>query len=258
MKFNDHKKLTYLKWFDIALLTIIFWGSGIISSTGAYIVSLSGTVDIAENSVFTTADNYRALLLQMIYLAAALIYLRLRNFDFSQWKIRFSIKAVFFGALIFIGAALSQDIYNMIFEAVSHRLPFPGSMLAFFGSETFSTVVYSLFNGAYEEIYFLGICLCVRPGHIKWLVPFSLLVRMSFHTYQGMPAAFGIGVIFGLYMFFIYKSSKSKNLLPFFFAHALGDIFGLGILWFFEYPEADKRAAGPRAYVWSREFKTFN
>ena len=91
-------------------------------------------------------------------------------------------------------------------------------------------MIYAVFNGVYEEIYFLGICLAVKPEHRKWAVPFSLLVRVSFHTYQGMFSALGIGVLFGLYFYLLYRRSKDKNLLPFFVAHMWGDIIGVGIL----------------------------
>ena len=96
-----------------------------------------------------------------------------------------------------------------------------------------SAVIYSIFNGIYEEIYFLGVCFAVQPKTLKWVILFSLLVRISFHTYQGMLSAIGIGLIFGIYMLYTFHKSKSKNLLPFFWAYAMGDIFGLGILVYF-------------------------
>lgn len=94
-------------------------------------------------------------------------------------------------------------------------------------------MIYALLNGVYEEIYFLGICLAVRKEHLKWALPFSLLIRVSFHTYQGMISALGIGLLFGIFMYLMYRRSKDRNLLPFFIAHAIGDIFGLGVLSYF-------------------------
>ena len=43
-------------------------------------------------------------------------------------------------------------------------------------------------------------------------------------------AALGIGVLFGLYFYLLYRRSKDKNLMPFFVAHMWGDIIGVGIL----------------------------
>lgn len=59
-------------------------------------------------------------------------------------------------------------------------------------------IAYGLLNGFYEEFFFLGLLTSVK-GKYKWLVLlFSTIVRVSFHTYQGMLWALVIGVVFGL------------------------------------------------------------
>lgn len=235
MLFNlqNKEKINHLKWFDIFILTLILWGEGIYTSTISYIALIQGKATIDDNLSFSTADNYGALALQAGLLLLALLYLWLRRFDFKVWTIRFSLKAVACGVLIFLAAALLLDIYFMLTNPLTGLLPFPGPIGAFFGSETVSSVIYALLNGVYEELYFLGICLAVRKEHLKWALPFSLLIRVSFHTYQGMISALGIGLLFGIFMYLMYRRSKDRNLLPFFIAHAIGDIFGLGILSYF-------------------------
>ena len=223
----------HLKWFDILVLTLILWGEGIYTSTASYIALIQGASTVDDNLTFSATDNYGALALQAGLLLLALLYLWLRRFDFKVWTIRFNIKAVAGGVLIFLAAALLLDIYFMLTNPLTALLPFPGPIGAFFGSETVSSVIYALLNGVYEEIYFLGICLAVRKEHLKWALPFSLLIRVSFHTYQGMISALGIGLLFGIFMYLMYRRSKDRNLLPFFIAHAIGDIFGLGVLSYF-------------------------
>ncbi len=230
---QNTSKRTLLAWYDILILTVIFWGMGIVSSTSAYIELVRGTATIDQNLVFTAADNYILLAQQAACLATAGIYLWFRRFDFKSWNVRFSLKAIGFGCLIFLGGALMMDAYSMIVYPLEEIAPFPHMIGAFFGNELVSTVIYSVFNGVYEEVYFLGICLAVTPEQRKWTVPFSLLVRMSFHTYQGMFSALGIGVLLGLYFYLSYRRSKDKNLLPFFVAHMWGDILGVGVLRFF-------------------------
>ncbi len=61
-----------------------------------------------------------------------------------------------------------------------------------------------------RELYFLGICLAVKEEHIKWGCSFSLLIRTSFHTYQGMLSALGIGLLFGGLFLLVYYRSKDK------------------------------------------------
>ncbi len=54
-----------MRSFDIIILTLIFWASGIISSTVAYIDMLNtpalGAIDVLENTNFSSVDNYYAL-----------------------------------------------------------------------------------------------------------------------------------------------------------------------------------------------------
>lgn len=230
---QNKEKINHLKWFDILVLTLILWGEGIYTSTASYIALIQGASTVDDNLTFSATDNYGALALQAGLLLLALLYLWLRRFDFKVWTIRFNIKAVAGGVLIFLAAALLLDIYFMLTNPLTGLLPFPGLIGAFFGSETVSSVIYALLNGVYEEIYFLGICLAVRKEHLKWALPFSLLIRVSFHTYQGMISALGIGLLFGIFMYLMYRRSKDRNLLPFFIAHAIGDIFGLGVLSYF-------------------------
>lgn len=231
--YDNQKGSSYLAWFDILILTVILWGRGIYTSTMAYIALLQGTTAVDDNLAFSAADNYGALAMQAGLLLLALLYLRLRRFDFKSWTVRFSLKVFVYGILIFLAGALLFDVYSLLTDSLKAVLPFPGPMGAFFGSETVSSVIYALFNGVYEELYFLGICLAVKKEHLKWAVPFSLLVRVSFHTYQGMLSALGIGLLFGGLIYLLYRRSEDKNLLPFFIAHAIGDVFGMGILSYF-------------------------
>ena len=235
MLFNlqNKEKINHLKWFDILVLTLILWGEGIYTSTASYIALIQGASTVDDNLTFSATDNYGALALQAGLLLLALLYLWLRRFDFKAWTIRFNIKAVASGVLIFLAAALLLDIYFLLTDPLTGVLPFPGPIGAFFVNETVSSVIYALLNGVYEELYFLGICLAVRKEHLKWAVPFSLLIRVSFHTYQGIISALGIGLLFGIFMYLLYRRSNDRNLLPFFIAHAIGDIFGLGILSYF-------------------------
>lgn len=232
---KNKERLRYLAWFDILILTVIFWGEGIYTSTVSYIALIHGATTVDDNLTFSAADNYGALTLQTGLLLLALLYLCLRRFDFKAWNIRITPIALVLCVPYFLGGALLMDGWMMLSGLLAEQLPFPGPIAAFFGIETVSSVIYAIFNGMYEELFFLGICLSVKPTDIKWAVPVSLLIRFSFHTYQGLLSAFGIGILFGCYMYLLYRRSKNKNLVPFFLAHTIGDIIGLGVLGFFFY-----------------------
>lgn len=230
---QNQEKISYIKWIDTLILTVTLWGEGIYISTISYIALVQGATTVDDNLIFTTGDNYGALAMQTGLLLLALLYLWLRHFDFKTLTISFNLKAVACGILIFLAGAFMFDIYSTLTSPLTTMLPFPRPVWAFLGNETVSRVIYALFNGVYEELYFLGICFSVKDEYLKWAVLFSLLIRVSFHTYQGMLSALGMGLLFGGLLCLMYRLSKDKNLLPFFIAHAIGDIFGLGIVSYF-------------------------
>ena len=91
-------------------------------------------------------------------------------------------------------------------------------------------IAYALLNGFYEEFFFLGVMTSVNQKYKWWALAYSTLIRISFHTYQGLLWAVVIGVIYGLFYYVLYKK-VIKNLLPFFLMHALADMFGSSILY---------------------------
>lgn len=229
---RTREKIQTLTWIDICVVTVILFGNAIYSSTESYLLLLQGSATIDGNLTFDVSDNYRALMQQAAFLLCVLLYLRLRNFDFKTWNLRITPKAVAYGCLMFVCGALIMDGYSMVVGTFESSLPFPSPIAGFFGNETVSTVIYALLNGFYEEIFFLGVCLAVGSKNLKWAIPFGLIVRLSFHTYQGMVLALGLGILLGGLVYLVYWRSKDKNLMPFFIAHTLADIFGLGLLHF--------------------------
>ena len=79
------EKITVLKWFDIAIITVIMFGDGIYNSTLQYLALSNQTSTLKENLTFSSMQNYQALALQSLLLFLAFMYLVFRNFDFSVW-----------------------------------------------------------------------------------------------------------------------------------------------------------------------------
>lgn len=235
------QELKELKWWDIAVVTLIMFGQAIYQSTLQCFAlpnpGISGTVE------FSAADNIQALISQLMLLCLGLLYLRIRNFDFSLWKFKITFKQTLVGIVLFIVAALIMDAY--IFAAWNlFPSAFVGETAGLAAQGTgelaqapptlldqlhYTTVLYAALNGMYEEIYFLGMCLFVAPKKVKLAFIFSLLVRFSFHTYQGWVSAIGISLL-GIIYYFWYEKTKRENLYPFFLSHAIADVIGLGIM----------------------------
>ncbi|AXQ77930.1 CPBP family intramembrane metalloprotease [Streptococcus chenjunshii] len=227
------EKLKHLKWFDLLALTGIMFGFAIYRSIFQYLVTGNDLKAIQENVTFSSLQNYQALAVQLIWLFFAFMYLLWRNFDFSLWTKQ--IKLTFWVPLqalaIFALAALTMDFFTVL--TWSFFNPAVPSVFDIFGHVDLSLLLYSLMNGFYEEIFFLGICLAVKPNYVKWSFLFSLFIRFSFHTYQGMTTSIGLGFLLGTVFFLLYKKMKKPNLLPFFLAHSIADIIGLSLLFYF-------------------------
>ena len=231
MEKKVREKRTYLTIVDVLVVAIILFGSAIIASSYGYLNLANNVATVDDNINFSALDDYYGIIKQSLLLLLAFGYLYLRKFDFSVWKIKFNLKVIGKGVLFFIIAALAMDIYTVTMMKI-----FPAPMMnatsevGFSNFFTLSRILYSLLNGFYEEIFFLGVCLSVKPKSLKWVIPLSLIIRFSFHTYQGMITAIGLGFVLGAVFYLLYFKSKKKNLAPFFIAHTIADIFGLSIL----------------------------
>ena len=225
-------RLRYLKWWDILILTVILFGPAIISSTQMLLSSNANK--LVQEAVFSTADNIRAIVSQSIQLLLAGGYLFVRRFDFSQWEFKITFKSTLFaiGLFFFFGACMDivscfTNGIGWIPEYLKENVP----IISALSLVNLPLVLFSLLNGFYEEIFFIGICTCVETKY-RWIAfIYSLIIRISFHTYQGIVSALGIGLILGIVYFLLYIG-KTKNLFPYILSHAFSDIFGLGLLHF--------------------------
>ncbi|SHF06890.1 CAAX protease self-immunity [Tissierella praeacuta DSM 18095] len=234
-------KIQYLRWWDILIITIIMFGYFIWNSISSFLyLPDTNTAQIPE---FTSSANWYALIFQFVLLLLAFIYLYFRNFDFSKWKIRINLKSVLIGIALFIGVALLFDLYFMLIynifaypnvdNSIFYETQETNVFLSKLSTIDLSLLLYSILNGFYEEIFFLGICLSVALDKRKYYFIYSIFVRYSFHTYQGNISAIAIGFLVGGIYYFLYTRMKEKNLFPFFLAHAITDVFGAGMISYF-------------------------
>ncbi|HEL2054736.1 TPA: CPBP family intramembrane metalloprotease [Streptococcus suis] len=245
-KIHPEQSLKLLRWFDILILTAIIWGNSIITSTQLWIASLSATETVeASVSSFSSSDDWWAIGNEVKLLVIALIYLLIRHFDFKQLKVKLHWNVLLWAPAIFLGAGflcdLAFDVYDL-FPSLTDNFTYLGyfpyyewsisSIIDKFATISPSRVLFSLMNGFYEEFFFLGLLLSTNKKYRPWILAFSTIVRVSFHTYQGLPSALIIGVVFGLFYYFMY-TRKNDNLLPFFLGHAFADMVGTSFFYLF-------------------------
>ena len=144
-------KKHYLRWWDIAIVTLILFGSAIWNSTQIFLTSDPNA--LAQGAQFSADDNIYAIVVQSFELAIAFLYLKVRRFDFSQWKYQVTWKGTLFAAALFLGLALLMDIISIIaygWPAVSASIG-TGGLTMLLGEIDLSLIVFSLLNGFYED-----------------------------------------------------------------------------------------------------------
>lgn len=224
-----NKHISLWQWLIVA---IILFGYAIYNAFALFTLPF---VNTAESTVFSTGDNYIALVIQSLLFLTTFLYLRYIQFDWRSLPFRWEWCSLWQAVVIFIITSLLIDIATGLYHGF---LPLQwlnvftniGDTLA---SVDLSLIIYSLFNGVYEELFFLGLCFAVKPSQRVYAVLFSLLIRSAFHLYQGLEYTLYIGIIMGVVYIALYRYWQSRNLLAFFIAHALSDMFGLSVLYYF-------------------------
>ena len=219
-----------LQWWDVLALSVILFGFPIWNSTRIIFHASAGAA--GGGTSFSANDNWFGILTTVIELGLGYLYLRLRKFDFSQWRYKITWKGTAGAVAIFMLMSLSMDVVSILSEgwrAATAYAGYPGILRAISEIDV-SLIAFSLLNGAYEEIFFLGVCTMVPDRQKTPVLIYSLLIRFLFHTYQGFASALGIGVLVGALYYVLYRKSN-RNLHPFMLSHSLADIFGASLIY---------------------------
>lgn len=219
---------------DIVILTFIFFGIAIYSSTIYYLspMPLSNVVD-STGMVFNESGNWSSIIFEIVLLAVAWCYLKCRHFDFTSLNFtihRYTIlKAVVYILIAGSVATGCEYLYFLLFDHYSSQaVSYTGDVAEMNMQSHFSIslILFSLLNGFYEELFFLGLIFLVHKRYLTYVLIASLFIRFAFHTYQGIASAL---VISTLGIVFIILRLKDDELPAFMLAHSFFDIFGLGL-----------------------------
>ncbi|MFW2177479.1 MULTISPECIES: CPBP family intramembrane glutamic endopeptidase [unclassified Moraxella] len=227
-----------LTFSDIFILSVIFFAYPIISSSYAFFTSVLSNEGLGEVARFDSQSTYLAIVIELITLAIAFGYLRYRKFNYKSLPIYLDIKVPLQMILLVIGAGLVADLlqyfeywYLWINEPDLTSNPTlleqSNTMIDDHSNLSVSFAILSLLNGFYEEIFFMGLVFAVSRDKLTLAIAYSLVIRFLFHTYQGL---FSAVIILSLGIVFLIARKYLKNLVPFFLAHAIFDMFGMGLL----------------------------
>lgn len=234
-KIYPKEKLKHLKLIDLLIIAAIMFGYFAIRSTQLFIEGFK-TATHTQSSASEGAAYSSNFTFQVIMLVIVPVYLLIGNFDFKSLKIRFRPSVIIWVPVLFCIVGLFGDFLTTVTGEYNYFNPEliqyinPLEIIRKFIALSPMAIAYGLLNGFYEEFFFLGLITSVKEEKKYYALIFPTLVRISFHTYQGITWALAIGVIFGLFYYFMYKKVV-KNLLPFFLMHALTDMFGTGLIY---------------------------
>ncbi|WP_246782550.1 CPBP family intramembrane glutamic endopeptidase [Wohlfahrtiimonas chitiniclastica] len=225
---------SYLNIWDILVLTVIFFGQAIIQSTISFL-DLSNVGDQTGLDLSLIQSNhYWDIALELMSLSIAGIYLLVRRFDFKQLNFRVNYYTVPLAILFACASDMATYFYDWgVYllnapDLLAQSVENAASSDVLHNHITPNLIVFSLLNGFYEEIFFLGLLFCIPRQYFGWMYLYSLVIRFSFHTYQGINSAIAITL---LGVVFLLIRRRTNLLVPFMLAHAFFDVFGLGAIY---------------------------
>lgn len=222
------QKSAVLSFADIVVLSVIFFGLPVYSSTVVYFQLQQNGLSQPETFSINELASYGTMLSSALSVAAAWLYLRWRKFDFGTLDLRVNRYTLPLTLLLVVCAGAAADVFQILHNMIVPE-DYPDDPEGMYESLrlTPELVVTSLFNGFFEELFFMGLVFAVAPKTLPKAFAYSLLVRFLFHTYQGLAGALTITTL-GISFFLLRR--KIPYLVPFFLAHGVFDMFGLSLL----------------------------
>ncbi|MFS2035385.1 CPBP family intramembrane glutamic endopeptidase [Polaromonas sp. CT11-55] len=205
-------RLSTITLLDAVVVSVICFGLAIAVSIQAVLAGF-------PEARFTESGNTSMIGVEVGLSLTALAYLYIRGFDVSSLYPGPTIRGSLSGIGLFVLAWLVGILAVTPF-ASSHK---PQMVeFSFTGISLASTIMFAMVNGAFEEIFLLGVLVRgLRGLGLSLAIGIPLLVRILYHLYQGPLGAVWV-LAFGLTFSLFYL--RSQKLWPPVLAHILWDI----------------------------------
>lgn len=199
-------------FFELLLVLTVGFGIFIHSATQSIILRNKGVIPTYNDTDFTGI-----LLYELLALASIALFLKYRKWTIADFNLDFRLSYILIALLlVFLRNILSYSGTKLL---IAYGIAPPSVN---FDTGLFSIVSIIFINSFYEEILLIGyIFKRFEKFHPLLPLSFSLLLRVSFHTYQGwgmLPAIVTLGLVLGIYYL------KYRKLAPVILAHAIGNL----------------------------------
>ena len=197
---------------EATVVSVICFGLFILWSIQAV---LSGFPD----AKFSDSGNGWMIGLELILATAAVLYLRARNFEISTLYPHPTVRGSLLGVGLFFAAWVVGIIVTAPFYSPENRQVID---FTFSSTSLLSIILLAMVNGAFEEVFLLGVLVRgLRGFGLSLAIGLPLLVRLLYHLYQGplgMVWVLSVGATLTL------SYLVTQRLWPSVFAHTLWDI----------------------------------
>jgi membrane protease YdiL (CAAX protease family) len=213
-----HKE-TFYKVMELIIVLLIGFGLFIYSSTNSFLDNIESPTEQDFNSF----DFYFIVIYELIALTIIIYILKKRKWNIQNFNLDFKLNVLFIALILVI---LRYSLNFILYESLTFFNLFNPELIPqtefVFSISTFSIVLMLIVNSIFEETILIGYLFKrLERLHIAIIIIFSLLIRLSFHTYQGtaeIPRVIALGLVLGLY-YGLYK-----KLLPVILAHGIGNL----------------------------------
>lgn len=202
----------------------------IVLTLGFGLFIYSSTIAILNNSDTSTLQTYNSydfifiVVYEIIILTILAYYLKHRNWSIKDFNLDFTFKMIVVAIFLVV---LREGIGMLIIKITSTSKIFSletiNEPIISFHTNIVSIALMVIVNSIYEEVLLIGYFFKrFEKFHPAIIILISLLIRASYHTYQGFTnliMIFLMGLIFGLYYV------KYKKLWPLIIAHGIGNIY---------------------------------
>lgn len=168
---------------------------------------------------FSENDNWAMMVIELVLASLALLYLRSRTFDLRPLYPHPTVRGTAGGLALFVACWLSGIVATSLFNTTSAT---DAIGFSFDDSSLSSRIALAMVNGAFEEVFLLGVLVRgLRGFGLSVAVGLPLLVRVLYHLYQG-PLGILWVLSFGVVLTLAYV--WRKDLWPPVLVHILWDI----------------------------------
>lgn len=207
---------------ELFVILIIGFGWFIYSSTRSFFVVNS---DYSHSWMYkiTSQGYYSIVIYEIIALLIIIYILKVRDWKISDFNLTFTFRLIWIALLIMFIRNIIGNVGFKIFEAFN-IVDESTDRHVQFGLEAnwISMSLIIIVNSVFEEFLLMGYLFKrLERYHPALIIVLSMLIRQSYHTYQGWLSIVMIlptGLVFGYYYY------KHKKLWPVIIAHGFSNL----------------------------------